>query len=138
MTNSINSLHSKFWKWILYGFAAIVLSYGILRVLPIMKGVTITLHLPEQNEIYNDSFVLSGVASHARTLSINGRTILIDPSGEFSDEVILSPGVNKIMIVAEDVRGNLHTKEFVMTGSESIATRSAPAVASIFSETDTY
>ncbi len=137
MTNSLNSLHSNLWKGILIGFASLVLVYGILRVIPIIKGVTISFNIPKQEEIQNDTFVLKGSANHARALYINGRAILIDPTGEFKDEVILSPGINKVTVIAEDVRGNFHKKEFVMTGS-AIATKQASSqVAQAFIKNDT-
>lgn len=138
MTNSINSLQSTLWKWILTGFASLVLVYGVFRIIPIMRGVEIQIALPSQSEIQNDSFVLTGVADHARTLTINGRAILIDPAGNFSDEVILSPGINKITLVAQDIRGNFHKKEFVMNGSKSIAEYAVHEVAQVFIKNDTH
>ncbi len=122
MTNSINSLQTNLWKWLLVSFGSIVVIYGILRIVPIMRGVVIQTYLPEEEEVALDSFMLTGNAKHARTLSINGRSILIDPDGKFQDEVILSPGMNKIKITAEDVRGKIHSKEIVMTGKERIIT----------------
>ena len=118
MTNSINSLQGNLWKWLLISFGSIVLIYGVLRIVPIMRGVTIKTHVPPDTEMTMDSFMLTGMANHARRLSINGRDILIDPTGAFSDEIVLAPGVNKIKIVAEDIRGKYHQKEIIMTGSE--------------------
>lgn len=137
MTNSINSLQGNLWKWLLVSFGSIVLIYGVLRIIPIMRGVTITTHLPEDTNLNMDSFMLTGKANHARTLSINGRPILIDPKGAFSDEIILAPGINKIKIVAEDVRGNTHQKEIVLTGSkraEYLKTAQAPEIITDFAE----
>ncbi len=117
MTNSINSLQGNLWKWLLVSFGSLVLIYGVLRIIPIMRGVTISMNVPEDT-LTMDSFMLTGRANHARTLSINGRAILIDPTGAFSDEIILAPGINKIKIVAEDVRGKIHQKEITLTGSK--------------------
>ncbi len=85
-----------------------------------MRGVSIQTFVPEDEEVSLDSFMLTGNAKHARTLSINGRNILIEPSGEFEDEVILSPGLNRIKITAEDVRGKTHSKELVLIGKERL------------------
>jgi hypothetical protein len=120
MTNSINSLQGNLWKWLTISFGSIILIYGILRIVPIMRGVVIQTYLPENNELSLDAVTLTGTANHARALSINGRPILIDPSGNFNDELILAPGMNKIQIVAEDVRGNTHQKELILMGKERI------------------
>lgn len=116
MTHSINSLQSQLWKTILCVFSVIVVSYGIFRIVPIVRGVQIITTNGIESKVENNSLVLNGQALHARSLSINGRPILIDPSGEFNDEIILTSGINKIMLEAVDIRGKTHTKELVMIG----------------------
>ena len=120
MTNSINSLQGNLWKWLTISFGSIILIYGILRITPVMRGVVIQTYLPEAEEMSMDTIMLTGTANHAKMLSINGRPILIDPSGNFNDELILAPGMNKIQIVAKDIRGNSHSKELVLMGTERI------------------
>jgi len=120
MTNSINSIQGSLWKWLTIGFGSIVLIYGVMRITPIMRGVVIETNIRETEELELDSFMLTGVADHARTLSINGRQILIDPLGNFKEDLILVPGINKIQILAEDIRGNTHKKEIVLIGKERI------------------
>jgi hypothetical protein len=92
-----------------------------MRIVPIMRGVVIQAYLPTDAGLIDmDSFMLSGKATHARTLSINGRDIMMDPEGNFSDELILAPGINKIKILAQDIRGNSHTKEIILVGKEHL------------------
>lgn len=114
MTHSINSLQGKLWKNISIIFAVFVVVYGITRIIPILKGVTITTNNVINND--NSSITIEGIAKHAKKLSVNGRDILIDTEGNFIDEVMLSPGINRITLVAEDIRGKTHTKEIVMNG----------------------
>lgn len=120
MTNSINSIQGNLWKWVTVGFGSIVLIYGVLRITPVMRGVVIETNIKDKEELEMNSFMLTGTADHARTLSINGRQILIDPSGKFQEDLILVPGINKVQILAEDVRGNTHKKELVLMGKERI------------------
>jgi hypothetical protein len=120
MTNSINSIQGNLWKWLTIGFGSIILIYGVMRITPIMRGVVIETQLPEFEEMPMDSIMLTGKANHARTLSVNGRSILIDPSGNFNDELILAPGMNKIQILAEDIRGKRHSKELIVMGKERV------------------
>ena len=74
-----------FWKWALaiVGIAVILFFASILSKNITIKGYSIQKLLHKINEI------------------------LIDPSGKFTDEIILAPGINKIKIVAEDVRGDI-------------------------------
>ncbi len=135
MTHSINSLQSQIWKTILIVFAVLVISYGIFRIIPIIRGVNITTAEATESEVQSNSLTLHGAAEHARSLSINGRPILIDPSGTFSDEIMLTNGINRITLVAEDIRGHIHTKEIVITGSPLKESRE---VAQISTETSTH
>lgn len=120
MTNSINSIQGNLWKWLTIGFGSIILIYGVMRITPIMRGVVIETQLPESEEMAMNAIMLTGKANHARTLSVNGRPILIDPSGNFNDELILAPGMNKIQILAEDIRGKQHSKELIVMGKERV------------------
>jgi hypothetical protein len=117
MTHSINSLQGKLWKTILLVFAVLVVSYGVLRIIPILRGVKITTMQIQDNTSSENSVEIKGKAMHARSLSINGRAILMDPDGSFTDEVILVGGINKITLEAVDVRGKTHTKQMVMNGN---------------------
>lgn len=129
MTHSINNLQSQLWKTILCVFSIVVVGYGIFRIIPIVRGVQIITTNTTESQIENNSLMLNGQALHARSLSINGRPILIDPSGEFNDEIILTSGINKIMLSAVDVRGKTHTKELVMVGQPAIPSEPRPVVA---------
>lgn len=55
---------------------------------------------------------LSGVARHARELLINGRTVAIDRSGNFTDAIILSPGYNIVEVALKDRFGNTETRTY--------------------------
>lgn len=120
MTNSINTIGGKMWKWILISFGSLVLVYGVVRIIPVMRGVDIKVFETIADNTNSDAMVITGNVRHARTLFINGRAVLINTEGDFADELILIPGMNKITITAEDVRGRTHTKELTMSGSTNI------------------
>lgn len=120
MTNSINTIGGKMWKWILISFGSLVLVYGVMRIVPVMRGVDIKIFQTIADDVNTDSMVITGNVRHARTLFINGRAVLINTRGDFADELVLIPGMNKITITAEDVRGRMHIKELTMNGSMSI------------------
>ena len=128
MTHSINSLQSQLWKTILCVFSIVIISYGIFRIVPIIRGVEIITANITESDIENNSLNLNGTAFHARTLSINGRTILIDPTGKFTDEIILTTGINRITLEAIDIRGRIHKKEIVMICKPDIHTGENPSV----------
>ncbi len=117
MTHSINSLQGKLWRNILIIFGIMVVSYGAFRIVPIIRGVSIITTQPEKIIQDDNSITLNGIARHARSLSINGRSILIDPDGSFTEEIMLVSGVNKITLSAEDIRGRIHTKEIILNGN---------------------
>lgn len=71
-----------------------------LHIVALKDGTTIhSLVLP-----------INGNALHAKTITVNGRPIAIDPKGTFNDEVLLSPGYNVVEISLFDRFGKEKTK----------------------------
>lgn len=55
-------------------------------------------------------FPIAGSAVHAKSVTINGRPIGIEPNGHFSDEVILSNGYNVVEVTLLDRFGKQKTQ----------------------------
>ncbi len=55
---------------------------------------------------------ISGIARHARELLINGREVAVDPKGNFTDEVLLSPGYNIVEVAFKDQFGKQKVKMY--------------------------
>lgn len=66
---------------------------------------------------------ITGRSEHARSLTINGRSITVDRKGTFNEEIVLSPGYNIIEISAIDQFGNKKVKTYqvVFSSPHSVA-----------------
>lgn len=118
MTNSINSVNKVFRLSFFCVFGFVIIVYGIFRIIPIVQGVNIQTNPILSSISENNIITIKGTAKNAKILSVNGREILIEKNGSFIDDVVLSDGINKITLVAEDIRGKIHTKEIIMTGKK--------------------
>jgi hypothetical protein len=67
---------------------------------------------------------ITGVARHARELLINGRSVAVDRDGNFTDEVVLSPGYNIVEVAFKDQFGKqkIKTYQVVVTPPAAVAT----------------
>lgn len=88
-------------------------------------GTPLSITIAQNGSTVTTPFLpITGVAKHARELSINGRTITVDRSGVFDDEVLLSPGYNIIEVALKDQFGNekLKTYQIVVSPPSAVAT----------------
>ena len=105
----------KFWlKIVLLMMLFIVLfGYSYYKTKDLILGVRLIVEGIENGETVSRSEVeLSGEASRAIFLSINGREIFIDQDGKFKDSLILLPGYNIITVQARDKFGKEKKKVF--------------------------
>jgi hypothetical protein len=88
-------------------FVLIIVGYTVFRIWPVIWGVHIKLD-PIQN---NDGLVtLSGVALHARLLTINDLPISEDEHGKFTFLIASLPGINRARLYGEDKFGHSDTR----------------------------
>ncbi len=102
------------------GFLGLV----IYNVKDMVFGTPFTVHTSADGSTIPDSYVpISGTAAHAKQISINGRTVGIDPQGNFSDGVILSPGYNIVEVdeINQFGREKKDIYHWVATPSPSVA-----------------
>lgn len=85
------------------GLAVLVVTYAGYKFQDFWRGPTITITRPQSGEQFNRPVVeLTGTAKRIAFLSLNGKQIYTDPSGQFEETLLLSPGHNIITVSAED------------------------------------
>lgn len=85
------------------GLFLFIIIYTIFQTKAISRGVDLIVNgLTDGVSIDNGLVSISGKATHATHLLINGREIVIDEEDNFKEELVLSPGYNIITIEAED------------------------------------
>lgn len=82
--------------------------------------------VPDGTTLSEGFLPITGVAEHARTVSVNGRTLFIDREGNFSDGIILSPGYNVVEVALQNQFGKqtVRTYHLVFDGSSAVASAS--------------
>lgn len=87
----------------LVGLFVFIVAYSIFQTRSLAKGVDLSVHGINDGAVFDGNLLtLSGQATHAKHIMINDREILVDKNENFSEELILSPGLNIITIKAED------------------------------------
>lgn len=87
--------------------------YGLFQARHLIAGPSIVLETPHDGSTLNESLVtIRGTAHNTAGVALNGRTILTDTKGHFSEELLLSEGYNIIVIEARDQFGK-RTEETV-------------------------
>lgn len=88
----------------------------------IFKGVEIEASFEKKND--SSLATISGNASKAVYLSLNGREIFIDKEGNFSESIAVLPGFSVVTLNARDKFGKTALKTF-----EVVTEKNAPAIA---------
>lgn len=87
--------------------------YTVFRTKDLVAGVHLEVSGITNYESYNDPLLMvSGNARRATELIINGRKIYITKEGDFSEKLLLLPGLNIISIKATDKFGKSKEKTF--------------------------
>lgn len=63
--------------------------------------------------------IVKGIAAKATQISLNGREIFINKNGDFSESIILLPGLSVITIHARDKFGKIDEKKFEIVREEN-------------------
>jgi hypothetical protein len=106
-------------KVVLAIFFILVVGYAYYEARGIMYGprITVTSDVHEVNEPY---VIISGQAERIAALWMNGQPIAVTEDGVFEEPFLLSPGLNRIVLDAEDRYGRKRQKivQIVYTGPE--------------------
>ena len=93
----------------------------------LLFGAPLTITTASNGATLTDGYLpVSGKATHARDVRINGRLVTIDREGNFSDAVLLSPGYNVITVASRDQFGKEAVKTYHLVLDESSAVAQVP------------
>lgn len=109
----------KFIKFAIIVIAAlIIVSYAIFRSLNYAKGPQITISFPVDGYATTSKLLgITGRADRVTDISLNGRLITVNESGDFAEDLILFQGINVISFVAHDQFGRSVSKEMRVVGN---------------------
>jgi hypothetical protein len=124
---SLKSLVPKILLLVLFVF---IVFYAHSRTAFLSQGVQLSVDNLENGETIGERVIeLTGTAKRAIRLTLNGRELLIDEKGDFSDTLVLSPGFNTLTIEAEDKFDNYKQLDYMLwqndhtTNTQSIIDR---------------
>ena len=87
------------------------LAYGAFRIYPLLSGVQVIIYTPKDfEEVSTSTFVISGKALRANEIEIQGRPILIDKNGNFSETLVSLYPYTIITVEATDKYGGKVSK----------------------------
>lgn len=91
--------------------AIVVIGYAGFAFRDLVRGPSITLSEPTNGETFSTSSItVRGNAVRVQDIRLNGRSILIDEQGNFSEVLPLYDGYNVALLEANDKFGHV-TKE---------------------------
>ncbi len=105
-------------------FAGTIFYYAYYQSRGIIAGPTITLTTPHDGDELTTPLVhVKGTAQRAKELTLDGRAIFVDLSGNFDEQLLLYPGYNIIELAAKDADGREGKKTvgIVWSGTTSAA-----------------
>mgnify|MGYP001617293862 CR=1 FL=1 len=69
------------------------------------------MHEPTNGATVHEPLLsIAGEIANAAFITLNGRELLTDKNGDFSERILLSPGYNLFTIAAEDTFGRMEEK----------------------------
>ncbi len=92
-------------------FAGTVAAYALYQSRGIMGGPSLVLTRPADGITATTSLIhISGNAQRASSVTINDRSIFMDLTGNFSEELFLQKGYNSIVVTAQNPQGESMTE----------------------------
>ncbi len=94
-------------------FFVLIILYAFFRSHDLIFGVQIkNVNIADGTKVENSIIEIKGNAKNAVHLTLNGREISIDQTGNFDETIALLPGYNIITIVAKDKFGSIDEKDY--------------------------
>ena len=101
-------------------FIGFMIFYAYYQSRLIIAGPEIILFSPENDIVATSSLIeIRGQARRAKELTLDGRAIFVDLSGNFNEKLLLSYGYNIIELVAKDAKGHEVRKLLELVSNES-------------------
>lgn len=103
----------------LIGFGIIIIViYAIWRSLNYISGPSIDIFQPiDGSAISSTTVTIIGRANRVNSLLLNGKTIFIDEAGNFTETIIVFPGLNVVTFTAKDQFGRTDTEQLQLVGT---------------------
>jgi hypothetical protein len=94
--------------------------YALSRSWNLLAGPLIVIDTPTSGETLKSGYVImAGEAKRIATLTLNGRQIFTDASGNFRESLLLLPGYNIIVVEAKDKFGRRTVQKLALINQES-------------------
>ena len=96
----------------------IIVVYAFFRSLNYIHGPSIDIYQPiNGSAIASTTVTIIGRADRVNTLSLNGKQIFIDESGNFKETIVVLPGINIITFSAQDQFGRTDNEQLELVGT---------------------
>lgn len=118
----------------LLAFFLIVLGYAYFEGRALLYGPSIEVS-PRVMEVEEQFIKIEGAAKRIASLSLNGTPISVTEEGVFSEEYVLIPGYNRIVLEASDKYGKKTEKVIEIYYKAPVATQVRGAATSTASST---
>ena len=83
-------------------FVVSIVGFAGYRSIGILKGADVTIASISDGSTSDGVVTVSGTTKHTSSININGRQIILDETGAFTDTLLLPPGTSTITISAKD------------------------------------
>lgn len=105
-----HSRDSRFVRLVLVIFFILAILYAAYEARGMLYGPAI--HVSDEKPLAYEAFTsIEGRALRITELRLNGKTIQVTENGDFSESFLLAPGVNRVILEANDARGRMATKK---------------------------
>jgi hypothetical protein len=100
---------------LLVGF---IVTYAVWRSINYVKGPSIKIYEPANGTGTSSPIItIRGQAERVKNLSMNGKAISVDELGNFSEVIIVLPGLNVLTFEADDQFGRSVSEELDLVGT---------------------
>lgn len=80
-----------------------IAGYSYFEARDLIHGAELSIEIPRNGEVFTSSLIsVSGSVGNIKSMSLNGRSVLTDSSGHFSEMVALGEGYNKLSVTITD------------------------------------
>jgi len=97
--------------------AFIIIIFAIFRSFNYISGPSLEIYSPINGaNIESSTIKVTGQALRINKITLNGNPITIDEQGNWSETLIIFPGLNTITIEAQDQFGRINKKQLDIVG----------------------
>jgi len=81
----------------------VIIGYAYFQTRNLVRGIDIDIYEPKNYSSFSESGItIRGKITRSSAVFINDRKIFLDEEGYFAEKILLSPGLNRVTIKAED------------------------------------